>query len=324
MRMQRTVASADYTDDYVCTCTDQSINRVDAWTAEHRSMAASASHLLFFTAGFGLVEARLARVGRAARPQTCVSRLCIVMQAQPSVLVVDDDAMLRGAVSTYLSQSGFNISQAGSAKEGLALARHDRPQLLVLDVMMPGTSGLEMLQQLRTDPTLATTPVVLLTARGFTADRIAGYQAGCSAYITKPFDPEELVAIIRSLLEADGRYAARSAAAVCEARREGSRDERFIPSPALASASAANAGALMLGAVANVPLDDGGLSERLARREHEVLRLVSRGMMNKEIAREMNISQRMVENYVSRLLAKSGTSTRTELARLAVKTGLAE
>lgn len=242
-------------------------------------------------------------------------RLCMLASAQPSVLVVDDDALLRGAVCSYLAESGFAITQAASADDGLACARRERPQLLVLDVMMPGTSGIEMLERLRADAQLATTPVVLLTARGFTADRIRGYKAGCSAYITKPFDPEELVAILRALLEADGRYAARGAAGAAAARRT---EGGGAPPSSLAL------GVLVAGEERGAAQAVEGFAEQLSEREREVLRLVCRGMMNKEIAAEVGLSSRMVEKYVSRLLSKSNTATRTQLTRLAVKGGLAE
>ncbi|KAG8459005.1 hypothetical protein KFE25_006550 [Diacronema lutheri] len=284
-------------------------------------LAAAAGLVLYAWLGvFAPVQPASAAVARAPRVHRART-LAAAPAAPPSVLVVDDDESLRSAIARYLRASGFAVREAASGDEGLALARGERPQLIVLDVMMPGLSGIDTLEQLRADAALATTPVILLTARGFTADRIRGHEAGCSAYVTKPFDPDELVAIARALLEADRRYAARRDAAQPQ-------PPAAPPSPAEASALALAprdetrpAASAAAGALADAPpLPTLALSSR----ELEVLRLVSRGLMNKEIARELEISSRMVEKYVSRLLGKTRTFTRTELARLAVERGLAQ
>jgi len=240
---------------------------------------------------------------------------------QPTLLVVDDDATLRSAIVSYLRSHGFVVREAASADSALALASSKKPTLVVLDVMMPGTDGIEMLTRMRADDQLglATTPVVLLTARGFTSDRIRGYRAGCSAYVTKPFDPDELVAIIRSLLEADGRYAARyigeEGDAPGLAREESSATPMALPVDERGTQVQASGSTYRIAELDGAPLTE---------REREVLDKLSRGLMNKEIARDMGISPRMVEKYVSRLLAKTATSTRTELARFAVKRGLVD
>jgi DNA-binding response OmpR family regulator len=122
--------------------------------------------------------------------------------AGPLLFLVDDQPGMRSAVERYLSQRGFRCRAFESAMDALnALGTTSPPpDALVTDVLMPGgMDGLELLRSVRADARLCAVPVVLLTARGLTADRIAGYDAGCSAYVAKPFDPEELVAVLRAL-----------------------------------------------------------------------------------------------------------------------------
>ncbi len=120
------------------------------------------------------------------------------MIAETHVLVVDDDARLRGLLQRYLSENGFRVTTAEHAVDARAKMRFLQPDLLVLDVMMPGESGLSLTESLRAEKTGV--PVLLLTARGAPEDRIAGFEAGADDYLGKPFDPYELVLRIRALL----------------------------------------------------------------------------------------------------------------------------
>ncbi|MGD1860142.1 MAG: response regulator transcription factor [Leptolyngbyaceae cyanobacterium] len=122
------------------------------------------------------------------------------------VLLVDDEAGLREAVQAYLEDSGFTVEVASNAAEGWEKLQLATPDILISDIMMPQVDGYEFLQQVREDPRYKSLPVVFLTARGMTGDRIQGYSAGVDAYLPKPFDPDELVAIISNLIE---RQAAR-------------------------------------------------------------------------------------------------------------------
>ena len=120
----------------------------------------------------------------------------------PSIFLVDDQPGMRSAVERYLSDRGFRCRAFESGSDALdALARaNPPPDAMVTDVLMPGgLDGLDLLRAIRSDARLCALPVVLLTAKGLTPDRIAGFDAGCSAYLSKPFDPEELVAVLRSL-----------------------------------------------------------------------------------------------------------------------------
>lgn len=118
------------------------------------------------------------------------------------VLVVDDDDRLRALLQRYLGDNGFRVSTAADVAEARAKMRYVQPDLLVLDVMMPGESGLSLTQTLRAerDAGGADMPVLLLTARGGPEDRIAGFEAGADDYLPKPFDPRELVLRLRAML----------------------------------------------------------------------------------------------------------------------------
>jgi len=115
------------------------------------------------------------------------------------ILIVDDDARLRTLLSRYLSENGFRVTAAQDAADARDKLRFLAPDLIVLDVMMPGESGLALVDSLRREdhPDL---PVLLLTARGGPEDRIAGFEAGADDYLGKPFEPKELVLRIRALL----------------------------------------------------------------------------------------------------------------------------
>jgi two-component system phosphate regulon response regulator OmpR len=119
------------------------------------------------------------------------------------VLVVDDDERLRRLLVRYLTDHGFRVTAAADAAEARACLRSLRPDLMILDVTMPGETGLELVDDLRRggDPEL---PVLLLTARGAPEDRIAGFEAGADDYLGKPFDPYELVLRARALLRRAG------------------------------------------------------------------------------------------------------------------------
>jgi two-component system phosphate regulon response regulator OmpR len=115
-----------------------------------------------------------------------------------TILVVDDDQRLRTLLSRYLVEHGFRVTTAGDAAEAREQLRFLQPDLIVLDVMMPGESGLALTESLRRDN--AAIPVLLLTARGAPEDRIAGFEAGADDYLPKPFDPKELLLRIRARL----------------------------------------------------------------------------------------------------------------------------
>ena len=121
------------------------------------------------------------------------------MAEDAHILVVDDDARLRALLSRYLAGEGFRVTTAETAGEARDKLRFMHPDMLVLDVMMPGESGLTLTESLRQEQG-SEVPVLLLTARGAPEDRIAGFEAGADDYLGKPFEPRELVLRIRALL----------------------------------------------------------------------------------------------------------------------------
>src|SRR5580693_868408 len=114
------------------------------------------------------------------------------------ILVVEDDARLRGQLSRYLADNGYRVSTAEDAATARDQLRFLQPDLLVLDVMMPGETGLALTESLRREA--IDLPVLLLTARGAPEDRIAGFEAGADDYLAKPFEPRELLLRIRAML----------------------------------------------------------------------------------------------------------------------------
>ncbi|MBD1927560.1 response regulator transcription factor [Trichocoleus sp. FACHB-90] len=226
------------------------------------------------------------------------------MSAQ--LLLVDDEPGLREAVKEYLQDSGFKVQVASNATDAWQMLQKNVPDLVISDVMMPKVDGYQFLKQLREDPRFKSLPVVFLTARGMTSDRILGYQAGCDAYLPKPFDPEELEAIVKNLLER--RTTGANSAG-------GGSDIEDIK--------------LQIAAIRGMLEDTNRIVQTpppiridLTPREQSVLDLVAEGLMNKEIARRLETSVRNVEKYVSRLFSKTGTNSRTELVRYALEHGL--
>ena len=120
------------------------------------------------------------------------------MSGDAHVLVVDDDLRLRSLLQRYLAENGFRVTTADNAADARAKMRFVQPDLVVLDVMMPGETGLSLTESMRREK--SDVPILLLTARGAPEDRIAGFEAGADDYLPKPFDPYELVLRIRAML----------------------------------------------------------------------------------------------------------------------------
>jgi two-component system alkaline phosphatase synthesis response regulator PhoP len=116
------------------------------------------------------------------------------------ILVVDDDHEIVRIVRTYLEQAGFQVLTAYAGATALHSIRHDQPDLVVLDVMLPDQDGWQITRVVRGDAHLAALPIILLTARIEDTDKIVGLELGADDYITKPFNPREVVARVRSLL----------------------------------------------------------------------------------------------------------------------------
>ena len=124
-------------------------------------------------------------------------------KATLSLLVVDDDQDIRDLMADYLRQHGFQVRSADGGDAMFACIEEEKPDLIVLDIMMPGEDGLSLCRRLRAMD--SATPVIFLTALGDTADRVVGLELGADDYVVKPFQPRELLARIRAVLRRSGR-----------------------------------------------------------------------------------------------------------------------
>ena len=207
------------------------------------------------------------------------------MNAPKRLLVVDDDPNLVLLVKDYLEFRGYEVVAASNGLEALEVMRRLTPDLIICDVMMPEMDGYTFVQTLRSDRATDWIPVIFLSARGQTADRVRGLNTGADAYLVKPFEPEELVAQVEATLK---------------------HTERLLQ---------------MQGAPVQ-PVIQLDREVELTPTETKVLQYVARGMPNREIAEVMGVSQRTIESHVSNMLAKTGLHNRTELARWAIESGL--
>jgi DNA-binding response OmpR family regulator len=118
----------------------------------------------------------------------------------PAVLVVEDEGDIRQLVVFHLAREGFRCRTASTGEEAIADARAHRPDLIVLDLMLPEMDGLEVCRRLRSDVGTAAVPIIMLTAKADEVDRVVGLEMGADDYVTKPFSPKELVARVRAVL----------------------------------------------------------------------------------------------------------------------------
>ena len=235
------------------------------------------------------------------------------MSETQQLLLVDDEPGIRESVQAYLEDNeGWQVTPASNAEEAWQKLESQVPDLIISDIMMPQVNGYEFLAKLREDPRYRSIPVVFLTARGMTSDRIQGYEAGCDAYLSKPFDPEELEAIVKNLL---------SKTRTAPSSGDSSGELEKIAKELVEIKAKLDD---KLGGNNGITVTPSPIKIDLTPREQSVLDLVARGLMNKEIARELNTSVRNVEKYVSRLFGKTGTNSRTELVRFALQHGLTQ
>jgi DNA-binding NarL/FixJ family response regulator len=199
------------------------------------------------------------------------------------LLVVDDEPNLLRAVAACLKAENYEVSTARSGQEALLQLAESVPDLVISDIRMPGMDGYKLARQLRGSPRTALVPLVFLTAKDETADRIEGFRAGIDAYLTKPFEPDELIAVVNAILQ--------------RVERTHSQIARLVGS----------------GSLEDTPVSFH--DEALTDAETRVAVAVSRGLTNKEIAAELEISVRTVENHISHILDKKGFSNRVEIAR---------
>jgi two-component system phosphate regulon response regulator PhoB len=122
------------------------------------------------------------------------------LSARKKILVADDEPDVLGLVALNLQRAGYDVLKAQDGEQALRIAREELPSLLVLDVMMPGLNGLDVVKQLKQTPQTARIPILMLTARADEVDRIVGFELGADDYVTKPFSPREIVLRVQSVL----------------------------------------------------------------------------------------------------------------------------
>ncbi len=211
------------------------------------------------------------------------------------LLIVEDNARLLRVIAVFLEKSGFQTMTARDGADALLKLAEIIPDLIVSDIMMPGTDGFTLAAAVRSNPRTDLIPIVFLTAKERREDRINGFRAGVDAYLVKPFEPEELVAVIENILNRVSRThgrIARSAAPPIDAPKNQSDETDKSPASSFS-----------------------GLTEA----EGRVASLVAKSLSNKEIAAQLNVSVRTVEMHVSRILAKKSFSNRVEIARYIIE-----
>lgn len=212
------------------------------------------------------------------------------------ILVVDDEPGIRLAISEYLELAGYSVITAKNVQEALLNLKTYHPHLLISDIKMPGKDGYELVKQVRQRPEFRLLPVIFLTECNSTQERIDGYKVGCDVYLPKPFEMEELGAVIRNLLE----------------RSQIIQTEWQFEKKEPTSESNENA---------KEPENELIFLD-LSEREQQVLHLLTLGLTNIDIAQELHLSPRTIEKYVTRLFRKSETNKRAELVRFALKNHL--
>jgi DNA-binding NarL/FixJ family response regulator len=219
------------------------------------------------------------------------------------ILVAEDDPAMRLSISDCLEFCGYSVITAEDGQQALSMVEKYHPHLLISDIKMPKKNGYELLKSIRKLPQYRLLPVILLTECNATIERIHGYQVGCDLYLPKPFEMEELRAIVRNLLE-------RSQIIHSELRF--SQNEHHL---------AASEGALELTKNATDDRDDPESENKLdlTKRETEVLQQLIEGHSNIEIGQKLHLSHRTIEKYVSSLLRKSQLNNRIELVRYAIE-----
>ena len=128
------------------------------------------------------------------------------MNTPPRILVADDNETNRDILATRLEANGYEVLHAGDGEQALAVTREQRPDLILLDIMMPKLDGIEVCRRLKADATLPFTPIVLVTAKAESSDVVEGLDAGADEYLTKPIDQKALVARVKALLRVKERH----------------------------------------------------------------------------------------------------------------------
>jgi DNA-binding NarL/FixJ family response regulator len=204
------------------------------------------------------------------------------------LLLIDDDPNLILLVKDYLEFRGYEVITAENGREALEVLEQEIPDMIICDVMMPEMDGYAFVNQVRQEERTSWIPILFLSAKGQSQDKIKGLNIGADVYMVKPFEPEEVVAQVEASLKQAFRQRQQTGG--------GNDSESKI----------------------QVPFD-----VHLTQTELKVVQFVARGLANRDIAEELNVSQRTVESHVSNMLGKTGLHNRTELARWAIENQMA-
>jgi len=123
------------------------------------------------------------------------------MMDNNKILVVEDELMIRNVITMYLKKEGFTVFETGNGKEALSMTEKEKPALIILDIMLPGLSGLDVCKQIKTNAETKNIYVIILSAKGQEWEKVRGYQVGADLYETKPFSPKLLTQKIKSFLQ---------------------------------------------------------------------------------------------------------------------------
>nr|WDB00059.1 regulatory component of sensory transduction system [Cyanidium sp. THAL103] len=191
------------------------------------------------------------------------------------VLIIDDDIDLCYALKSYLINKGLSVFAVHNLKDAVKVLNYEYLDLIVSDIMLPNVDGYKLVEILKSMKLFNQLPFIFLTAKGLTKDKIHGYDIGCSAYLSKPFNPDELLSIINNLLNySEKQYDLHQFIDLSK------KNLNFI---------------------------------EFSVKEQIIVNLATQGFMNKELGNYLNINIRNIEKYVSKLLSKTKTNNRTEL-----------
>jgi DNA-binding response OmpR family regulator len=223
------------------------------------------------------------------------------------ILLVDDDKTLQTVLTRYLEKRGYSVRVVTSGVQGLKLFAQDPPDLVVSDIMMPGMDGLEFCRRLRATRPGQLVPFIFLTAKKDLEDRIQGHYIGADDYITKPFEPLELLAKIEAQLERSRRIHSEMVRLMQKVPEDSEGNEYSDNLAESAVQTKEN----------NEPEEELPLTPAEARVFWEVIQ----GLTNKQISQRLFISPRTVQTHLSNILTKLSLENRSQLVRFAFEHG---
>lgn len=231
-----------------------------------------------------------------------------LQRAKHWVVIVDDEEAIRLAVGDYLFENGYKVTACADAdamihvvstppsEEALPIV----PDAIISDIRMPGTNGLQLLQIIRSNERLERVPVIFLTAKAMTQDRIAGYKAGADVYLPKPFDPDELLTIVDNCILRRKQMTGEKAKLV-DLKQDMNNIKEILRQNGSKVVKSTDV--------------------YLTTTEREVLDFLARGFTNKEIAEKRGTTPFVVGRTVQKMYVMTDTRTKTELVRWALQTG---